>query len=576
MDNNAENYVENIVQTENGGVPEIVEAPPAEPKTEKAAHKMRWATAFAWVVALLAFFFCRSTPVAEKPFITFLFVLALYIAAAVWLIANKAKQTPLSLMFGISGILFSLSFFITDNEVIHACSLLWILCAYVYWLYLSTGNSIGSKDGILVLDFIKSFFVMPFTSLSSFFDVAFGTSASESANKRRGRIWKSIGFIALGLCIAIIPTIMVTALLSYDDRFSELLEKITNIPLESIGSYIVSLMFTVPLAIFGFSMLASFNARKMKNSMTAEGCGKFINGMKFAPTLMVLFAVIPLLLVYLLFFISQGEYYLAAFTGTLPEGTSFAEYARSGFFELCAVSGINAFVMLLVSMFTKLGKNGKTSISQRVASLFLSLSTLVLIATAISKMMLYINEYGLTQQRVYTTWFMIVLAIGFIFAIVKQIAPRFNFVVFFLAAFILLYSALALVNVDSFIVKNNADRYISGELVTFDASSMRRTLGDDAVPELIRVAEYIAEKENLNVEGCDISDAFDENKTMIYEFAAIVEKNNPGVDIDAYTLYAEIIGELDTWYSQFSKREMTPASLTLPTLRAQALVNQYK
>jgi hypothetical protein len=92
MDNNVENNAENIVQTENCVKADVAETTLTEPMAEKAAHKMKWATAFAWVVAVLAFFFCRSVPVAEKPFVTFLFVMSLYVAAVVWLTANKAKQ----------------------------------------------------------------------------------------------------------------------------------------------------------------------------------------------------------------------------------------------------------------------------------------------------------------------------------------------------------------------------------------------------------------------------------------------------------------------------------------------------
>lgn len=52
----------------------------------------------------------------------------------------------------------------------------------------------------------------------------------------------------------------------------------------------------------------------------------------------------------------------------------------------------------------------------------LSIFTLILIATAISKMVMYISVYGLTQLRFYTTWFMLLLAVIFVMIIVKQSA----------------------------------------------------------------------------------------------------------------------------------------------------------
>ena len=44
---------------------------------------------------------------------------------------------------------------------------------------------------------------------------------------------------------------------------------------------------------------------------------------------------------YLAFFFVQGRYLFGAFTRTLPESFTVAEYARQGFFELCRVMAIN-------------------------------------------------------------------------------------------------------------------------------------------------------------------------------------------------------------------------------------------
>lgn len=561
--NNEEYIVAQSVQNEGESV---------APVKQKPAYKMKWATAFAWIVALLAFFFCRTQPISQKPFLALLFVFALYISGVSWTIAVRGKQSFMSLMFGVSGLVFSLSLFITDNEVLHSCSFLWVICSYIYWLYLSCGNTIDKSGGLLVLDFIKAFLVMPFTSLSSFFDVCFGIPRGENRAERNSKIWRNIGWIALGLLIAIIPTVVVTVLLTYDDSFSQLLSRLFDIPLDKIASYFRSVAFSVPLAIFGFSMLVSFSTKRMSDSMTEAGCRKFILGIKFAPKLMVLFAVIPLLVVYILFFVSQGEYYLAAFSGKLPESITYASYARRGFFELCTVSGINAFVLILISLFMRHNTDGKSSAVQRIVSILLSLSTLVLIATAISKMVMYIDIYGLTQLRVYTTWFMILLSVGFVCVIIKQLVPKFRGIIAFVVAFIVLYSGLALTNVDAVIVKSNADRYISGELDSFDARSMQRELGASATPELVRVAEYLVSEGRVVPDGMTLNSAFGEVEFDEKLFA----ESNIGKNENDVKNYENIIRELDRWYSNFTAEDNGILAMTSPRLRAKAIAEAYK
>ena len=49
--------------------------------------------------------------------------------------------------------------------------------------------------------------------------------------------------------------------------------------------------------------------------------------------------------VYLLFFGAQAATLFSAFAGVRPEGLTYAEYARQGFFELCGVAMINLAVL---------------------------------------------------------------------------------------------------------------------------------------------------------------------------------------------------------------------------------------
>lgn len=71
------------------------------------------------------------------------------------------------------------------------------------------------------------------------------------------------------------------------------------------------------------------------------------------PNAMVYAAVTPICILYVLFFVSQFPYFLGGFTGELAEGFTYAEYARKGFFELCAVCCINFAVIGIMSFMAK-------------------------------------------------------------------------------------------------------------------------------------------------------------------------------------------------------------------------------
>ena len=53
--------------------------------------------------------------------------------------------------------------------------------------------------------------------------------------------------------------------------------------------------------------------------------------------------------VYAVFFVMQGGYIFGAFSRTLPEGMTVAQYARQGFFELCRVMALNLVLLWLVT-----------------------------------------------------------------------------------------------------------------------------------------------------------------------------------------------------------------------------------
>ena len=243
--------------------------------------------------------------------------------------------------------------------------------------------------------------ILPFCSLGKLFIAMFTGKARTSG--------KTIGKIFLGLAVTIIPTIIVALLLSYDSNFINLLDKILDFDIATVFSHIFSFGFAIPIGMFLFGLYNSASENKCKETINAISCKKAYQATKFVPAVTVIAAVIPLVFLYVVFFISQWDYYISGFVGYLPEEFSYAEYAREGFFQLCTVAVINLVIILSIVVFMRRNID-RPSVTLKIVSITFSLCTLILISTAIAKMIMYINNYGMTELRITTSAFMVFLA----------------------------------------------------------------------------------------------------------------------------------------------------------------------
>ena len=114
----------------------------------------------------------------------------------------------------------------------------------------------------------------------------------------------------------------------------------------------------------------------------------------------------------------QAKYLFGAFWGALPEGFSYSEYARQGFFELCRVAAINIVILLAANVMSR--AQAAENCLLRVCNTALSALTLLLLATAAAKMALYIAAYGLTVKRVLASVFLVWMACVFVCVILRQ------------------------------------------------------------------------------------------------------------------------------------------------------------
>ena len=425
---------------------------------------------------------------------------------AVYMNSKGAVQRAPHYVYLAATALFSSVFVLSDDGFIKALAAIFIFFALMFYPYFTHGS--GRREFIndmFVFDMIKSALIMPFSSLASIFPAAF---SGKRAKKSGFRAWH----IVVGLCIAALPTFIVATLLcSADAGFTNLLNKAADFFSHGIFDEILWFIAGTPVAMYVFGMLYSNGISKHQSVLTRYQHETFRRAVSVIPQAIAYAAVTPLCVLYVVFLSVQANYYFGGFLSNLPDGLTYAEYARSGFFELCAVAVINMVVIILLAVFTKKKADGKATLPLKVYSIVLSCFTLLLIAVAASKMFTYIDAYVLSRLRIFTSWFMVLLSFAFIFIIVKQIYTKFNYFGALAAVFAVLFGALCFCDVDARIAEYNVNAYITDSKKTIDTNQLS-SLSDSAVPYIVKLTQPVEGRSD------------EENEAVTYKAAEILSK----------------------------------------------------
>jgi hypothetical protein len=188
-------------------------------------------------------------------------------------------------------------------------------------------------------------------------------------------------------------------------------------------------------------------------------------------------------LLFLWFVVVQVKYFFGgAALVQATAGLTFAEYARSGFFELVTVAALVLPILLASHWLMRREKDWHGYFFNALAALQIVL-LFVIMYSAVSRMRLYQSEYGQTELRLYTTVFMGWLALVFVwFALTVLRGQRQQFACGALALAFTVLAGLHFFNPDAHIVRANIQHAQSGHY--FDAG-YANGLSADAAPELL-------------------------------------------------------------------------------------------
>lgn len=175
---------------------------------------------------------------------------------------------------------------------------------------------------------------------------------------------------------------------------------------------------------------------------------------------------------------------------------SYAEYFRSGFFELLAVAAL-VLPLLLICDWAWRQEESPRRFRQLAVCLLAQLGVVML--SAFKRLALYLEAYGLTEQRLYAAAILCWLAFAAVWLLATVLRGKRQIYApgIVMAAFALLL-LLNVMNPDATIAKHQLSRKDAGK--NWDIKYLL-TLSADAAPVLIRRLESFTEYEKARVMG---------------------------------------------------------------------------
>ena len=326
------------------------------------------------------------------------------------------------------------TFLTADSRIIVMNHLFFLLAAISYLLHLYKEDEKWE-----IPHFVLQVFELVFGSIGKVF-APFSDFNKMLQDKDEMKEKKhKIQFVAVGMLVSIPMIAIVLVLLMQADIV--------------FGTIVTSLLgkVTIPEHVMGIAMMTVFgfflfycvhiylNLSKQTQEDKKEKTGEPLIAITFTSMLG---------LIYLLFSLIQVFYLFMGF-GTLPDGYSYAQYAREGFFQLVAVCILNLILVLVCFYYFRENKVLRLSLS------VISGSTYIMIFSSAYKMILYIQEYQLTFLRVFVLWdlALIFLAMtGIVIAIYKKSFPLLKYG---MICFAMWYLSFSLSRPDSYIADYN-------------------------------------------------------------------------------------------------------------------------
>lgn len=279
--------------------------------------------------------------------------------------------------------------------------------------------------------------------------------------------------IFIGILISI-PALLIlgSLLMSADAVFGNMLQKICLdriLPANAFG-----IAFT-----FLFGLFASYCG--MHELLGANGDSeRVVPSHEKQPALIAQIFTTAILVLYVWFCFVQIVYLFGGF-GTLPQGMTYAQYARSGFFQLLFVCLLNLILVLTVK------RCFETTVYLNRILFAICLCSYVMTASSAYRMILYIQAYDLTVLRIVVLVALATIAILLAGVCRHIFSPEFRILPYCVTIICTVYTIFSLSHVDSFVARYDL-AHLTEENAT-ETFQYLETLSLDALPVTLHFLE---------------------------------------------------------------------------------------
>lgn len=397
-----------------------------------------------------------------------LFTIPLLLVLFRFLKDNDLIKNKKGLLFIIPIIVLSITYFVYDN-VFKEFNVLVIPALYLL-MYVYTIRPTSNLITLIVQMFRTAF--KPLDKVSAFIKETKKTL--EESLKIKGENKKKIKSIIIVIPIVILVLILLSSAdMIFGNMFSSIIDIFQDTPIDNIiGRIIIGILLFIYIGSLMKYLCDSFPQENDED--------RYIKAEEFTIKLLLT----TLNIIYVIFDIIQIHSLMLHHVG---DNINYAEYARSGFFQLMFISIINIIILLISK------RNSSTKYNKIMELLMVGL-TFIIIVSSFLRMHLYEATYGYTLLRlgvyiILTTE--VILLIPTIMYIIKEKYPILKA---YLVIGVSVYTFVNLFSIENIITKNNINRYYKTGKIDIEYLENNN---NDNIPQLVELYDNVVKTKDI-------------------------------------------------------------------------------
>lgn len=365
-----------------------------------------------------------------------LFIIPILIFLVIVLKQNKKIKNKWGLLFIIPIVLISASYFIYDNNFIKTFNFV-AIPSLIIMMYIYTINPTYK-----IQEFITNgmyLFFEPLNCIGKFYNLV-GLQINNVLKLSETSKKKIKSFLIIIPIVIIVLLLLSSADMMFNNIFEKFFNIFKNIKIDNIMGRIIRslIIFTYLGAVINY-LVFNYNGIKenKKNSFQVDNY-----------TIKLLLTILTI--IYVVFDVIQIK---SLMLHQVSANINYAEYARSGFFQLMAISFINLVILLISKHSKEETKYNKT------ISIIMVVLTLIIIASSAYRMYMYESAFGYTTLRLLVYISLATEVILLIPTVAYILNSNVKIFKHYMITVVTVYTLLALTPLDYIIANNNINRY---------------------------------------------------------------------------------------------------------------------